>query len=160
MPSVLIIAYGNPLRSDDGLAWHAAKALEGKFGSSEVEILCLHQLAPELAQTASSFDCVIFVDATLPGAVNASQPGEVRVSDLHERPPRSDQAVYSFHALSPRTVVDMAAQFYSVRLKAFAITMTGENFEHGESLSPTISAALPGLVLKIESTMRAALSQE
>ena len=40
MPSVLIIAYGNPLRSDDGLAWHAAKAIEGKFGSSEVEILC------------------------------------------------------------------------------------------------------------------------
>ena len=160
MPSVLIIAYGNPLRSDDGLAWHAAKALEGKFGSSEVEILCLHQLAPELAQTASSFDCVIFVDATLPGAVNASQPGEVRVSDLHERPPRSDQAVYSFHASVSTHGSRNGGTVLSVRLKAFAITMTGENFEHGESLSPTISAALPGLVLKIESTMRAALSQE
>ncbi len=160
MPSVLIVAYGNPLRSDDGLAWHAAKALEGKFADSEVEILCLHQLAPELAHTASLFECVIFVDATLPGDGSPGESGEIRVSDLHERSDHSGKPIYSFHALSPRTVVDMAAQFYGARLKAFTVTMTGENFTHGEFLSSTIATALPDLVLKIEAMARAALGRE
>lgn len=155
--SVVIIGYGNPLRSDDGLAWHAAKVLEEKFAGSDVEILCLHQLAPEVAQTASLFKCVIFVDAALPGDGNGGEPGKIRVSDLCERNAQSGKPVYSFHALSPHTVVEMAAQFYGVRLKAFAVTMTGENFELGESLSSSIAAALPNLILKVESMARAVL---
>jgi Ni,Fe-hydrogenase maturation factor len=47
---VLIIAYGNPMRSDDGLAGRAADGLEGKYPPSEVEMLRVHQLAPELAR--------------------------------------------------------------------------------------------------------------
>lgn len=158
--SVVIIGYGNPLRSDDGLAWHAAKALEEKFAGSDVEILCLHQLAPELAHTASLFECVIFVDAAHPGDANAGKPGEIRVSDLCERSAQPGKPVYSFHALSPHTVVEMAAQFYGVRLRAFVVTITGESFEHGESLSPSIAAALPDLILRVEDMARTALVPE
>ena len=60
---VLIIAYGNPLRCDDGVAWRAAEALEGKFPSEQVEILRLHQLAPELADAVRQRELVLFVDA-------------------------------------------------------------------------------------------------
>src|SRR5579862_9528285 len=56
MPAkILIIAYGNPLRCDDGIAWRAADALAQKLSDSDVEIVRLHQLAPELAETISHF---------------------------------------------------------------------------------------------------------
>jgi len=41
MARVLIIAYGNPMRSDDGVAWRAAAALQGRFSSDEVEIVSI-----------------------------------------------------------------------------------------------------------------------
>ena len=39
MARVLIIAYGNPMRCDDGLAWRAADEFERKLSDFEVEIL-------------------------------------------------------------------------------------------------------------------------
>src|ERR1700758_3673560 len=83
LPRALIIAYGNPLRSDDGVAWRAAEALRQKFSPAEVEIACLHQLAPELAETVSRFACVIFVDAA--SAPHAGRPGEIRVEELSHK---------------------------------------------------------------------------
>ena len=38
MPGVLIVAYGNPMRCDDGLAWRAADELERKLSGSEIKI--------------------------------------------------------------------------------------------------------------------------
>ena len=70
MARVLIVAYGNPMRSDDGLAWHAADKLEGKYSPSEVEILRVHQLAPELAENVSRSEAVIFVDAAMADGAN------------------------------------------------------------------------------------------
>jgi Ni,Fe-hydrogenase maturation factor len=49
MPRILIVAYGNPMRCDDGVAWRAADALETNSCGGNVEILRRHQLAPELA---------------------------------------------------------------------------------------------------------------
>ena len=63
MARVLIVAYGNPMRSDDGIAWRAADALAPKVSESDVEILRLHQLTPELADAVRNFGTVIFVDA-------------------------------------------------------------------------------------------------
>jgi hydrogenase maturation protease len=58
----LIIAYGNPLRNDDGLAWSVADALERKLGPASVEIVRLQQLAPELAEKVCRFQTIIFID--------------------------------------------------------------------------------------------------
>ena len=41
MARVLIVAYGNPLRSDDGVAWRAADLLAEKFSIPEVEMVRL-----------------------------------------------------------------------------------------------------------------------
>ncbi len=78
MPRLLIIAYGNPLRSDDGVAWRAAAALQKIFSPDKAEILALHQLGPELAENASRSECVIFVDAS----TRSGLPGEIQVKEL------------------------------------------------------------------------------
>jgi hydrogenase maturation protease len=149
MPRVLIVAYGNALRSDDGVAWRAAEALEGKFPESEVEILQMHQLAPELAESLSRVEAVIFVDAAGKG-----EPGEIRCEELSA----TSEARFA-HELSPGAVVLLARQVYGAGPRAYSVTLTGECFDHGEALSTAVVAALPGLVARIEALARQLLSQ-
>ena len=152
MPRVLIIAYGNPLRSDDGVAWRAAEALRKQFSPAEIEIEidCLHQLSPELAETASRFPCVIFVDAA---SLPEGHPGEIRVGELGSKDP-ADSATHFSHALSPHAIVRLAETLYGAKPRAFAVTVTGQNFDYGEGLSPAIAAVLPHLVARIEVLVR------
>ena len=139
------------MRSDDGLAWHAADELERKLPASEVEILRVHQLAPELAETVSHFAAVIFVDAA---AAENGQPGEVRCEEIRE--PAGE--VRFSHQLSPSAVFALAGKLYGARPRAFSVTLTGQCFDHGESLSPVVAAALPALVARVEGVARQFLS--
>jgi len=150
MPRVLIIAYGNPLRSDDSVAWRAAKALRQKFSPNEVEIHCLHQLAPEVAETVSKFPRVIFVDAA---SAPAGHPGEIRVEKLRNIEGK-DSTTQFFHAVSPLAVIRLAQSLYRVKPRAFSVTVTGQDFGHGEALSPVVESALPHLVSRIEALVR------
>jgi hydrogenase maturation protease len=155
MSCVLIVAYGNPLRCDDGLAWRAADDLEPKLSGSEVEILRAHQLAPEMAEDITRCDTVIFVDAAAADGGNG-KPGEVQCMEIgsSEGPPRFS------HQLSPAAVVALARQLYGASPRAFAVTLSGQCYDHGESLSPAIEAAIPALVARIEELVQQALSSE
>jgi hydrogenase maturation protease len=155
MPTVLIVAYGNPMRSDDGVAWHAADALASKFPESYIEILRLHQLTPELADTARNFRCVIFVDAaSCDDPLN--QPGAIWVAEI--RGGTAEPARFS-HVLSPQKVLDLAVQLYGASPRAFVITVAGDNFNHGNSLSPAVAAALPELLAQISVLVKQNLSK-
>lgn len=155
MPRVRIIAYGNPLRSDDGVAWRAADLLAEKLHSRNVKILRLHQLTPELADTLREYGCVIFVDAASSDD-SADHPGAIQVKsvDIQSREP----ARFS-HVFSPQRVVSLSAQLYGVRPRAFAVTVFGGSFEHGDELSSPVSHALPGLISTIERLVRDAASE-
>lgn len=150
MPRILIIAYGNPLRSDDGVAWRAAEALRKRFSADEIEIHCVHQLAPELAESVSQFPGVIFVDAA---SAPASHPGEINVETLGGNDVRESTTHFP-HALSPRAVVRLAETLYGAKPQAFSVTVTGQNFDHGEALSPAVASALQNLVTRIALLVR------
>jgi hydrogenase maturation protease len=144
MPTVLIVAYGNPMRSDDGVAWRAADGLASKFAESSIEIVRLHQLTPELADTARNFRCVIFVDAaSCDDPLN--KPGAIWVAEIRGA---AEPARFS-HVLSPQKVLDLAVQLYGASPRSFVITVAGDNFSHGDSLSPAVAAALPELVARL-----------
>lgn len=142
----LIIAYGNPLRADDSLAWRAADRLVEKFSPPEVEVFRTHQLTPELAEKLAHFETVIFVDAS---SREGAQPGEVRVEQIHPQDTLVAAARFS-HQLSPATLLSMSALLYGAVPCAYAATVVGENFAHSETLSPTVARALPELVKRIE----------
>ena len=153
VPRVLIVAYGNPLRCDDGLAGRAAAALEDKFSSSDLEIVRTHQLAPELAETVSRCEAVIFVDAA---AAGSAPPGEIRSTQI-----RLPAATPRFtHQLSPGAIVALARQLFGATPSAFSVSLTGDCFDHGESLSPAVEAALPALVARIEALIQQLLALE
>lgn len=154
MPRILIIAYGNPLRSDDGVAWRAAEALRGKLPPEELEIVCLHQLGPELAESASRSQCVVFLDAAA-----GPHPGEIEIKELRGTPESAKASAFA-HALNPQAIVTLGAQLYHAHPRAYSATITGETFEHGESLSRAVGAALPDFICRIERLVRELLSKQ
>jgi len=158
MPRILIIAYGNPLRRDDGVAWRAADALESRFPESGVEILRLHQLAPEVAEAARHRDLVIFLDAALDDTRNG-KPGQIRVKELSPDPREKDHAGQFSHVYSPVKILDIARDLYQAGPKAYVITVTGGNFDHGDGLSDAVAAAIPSLVAKVVDIVRSQTSK-
>ena len=77
---VLVVGYGNPLRSDDGIGWHAARLLATDPRLDRARVLTRHQLAPELAEDVSRASLVVLVDAAAEGdRVQVMGPGQRRV---------------------------------------------------------------------------------
>lgn len=157
MGRVLVIAYGNPLRSDDGLAWRAVDALEGKFPPDEIEILRLHQLAPELAEPISRSDGVILLDAATPRSTEM-KPGDIQVEEFQRK--KANHSARLCHAFSPGSVLELVAELYGVEPRAFFVTMIGEDFAHGEFLSPRVAASLPAMVGRIEALVQEIVSAQ
>ncbi|HTR47751.1 MAG TPA: hydrogenase maturation protease [Verrucomicrobiae bacterium] len=149
MPRVLIVAYGNPLRADDGVACRAADQLLQSLPDSEIQ--CFHQLGPELAEAITHFERVIFLDAAFP--TEGMKPGDIRIQPLLPNTNATDQSRFS-HVVTPQTVVTLASSLYHVDVKADLITVTGQTFDHGDRLSDAVAAALPNLVAKVEQLAR------
>jgi len=137
MPRILIIAYGNPLRCDDGLAWRAAEALSRMNLPPDVAIITRHQLTPELAVQASQAETVLFVDAARSGV-----PGELATSPLMAQPLSS---AFS-HECSPAVILGIAREIYRGSPRAITISLCGECFDYGETLSSKIEESLPRLI--------------
>jgi hydrogenase maturation protease len=138
---VLIVAYGNPLRSDDGAAWKAAEELSQQQLPGHVEIVMNHQLTPELALAVSGASRVVFVDAAREGV-----PGEIASVALK---PQQGSWVFT-HQFSPAAILSAARQLYGKCPDGFAVSICGECFDHGDTLSAKVTENLPYLVARIK----------
>jgi hydrogenase maturation protease len=150
MQRILILAYGNPLRGADGVGWRACDELKAKLLRDEIEIVCLHQLTPEIAERVSWADAVIFVDAAQQGV-----PGEV---GCHRLDALSGVVRFS-HELTPVAILTLANELYGATPRAYTVTLNGQSFEHGETLSDAVSEGLPKLVGKVEQLVNELLNQ-
>lgn len=156
MPArILIVAYGNPLRSDDGVAWRAADLLAEQLSDSNVEILRLQQLAPEVSEIISHFPTVIFIDAA--AADDNSAPGQIHVEEIASQA-RAETPRFT-HAISPQIVVALAATLYGATLQTFLVTVIAASFEHGDVLSSSVAAALPTLVSEVDRLVEQSLAK-
>jgi hydrogenase maturation protease len=156
MARILIVGYGNPLRSDDGLGWRAAEELSRRlsFPEVEVEVIVRHQLTPELADKLKSADAVFFIDAA-----QAGRPGELTSERVASQPLTSraltSQPLTTYsHQCSPAGVLALAQQLYGATPRAFAVSLCGECFDHGAALSAAVEAGLPKLTALVEKLAR------
>jgi hydrogenase maturation protease len=136
MARVLLLGYGNPLRSDDGLGWQIAVQLFRANQTADVEVLPCHQLTPELAEPISKAASVLFIDCAKEGV-----PGEFRCEEIHWQ----TGSISFTHDLSPTALLDLASQLFGACPRAFLLTICGQCFAPGESLSPTVSCQIPML---------------
>ncbi len=150
MTRVLVLGYGNPLRSDDGLGWQVAVQLFRANTSPDVHILPCHQLTPDLAETASFAENVIFIDCSREG-----KPGDLCCQEIFSQ---AGSASFT-HDLSPAALLALAAELFGVCPKATLFSVSGECFEPGEDLSPTVSRRVPELKAMVLRRIDEALSQ-
>lgn len=137
MAKALIIGYGNPLRGDDSLGWHAARLLTDIATAHDTEVVTCHQLMPELAQQISEVSTVVFVDAASEGP-----PGRLGWRRVE---PKAGPATFAHHA-SPESLLVMAKELYGRSPRAFVVSIVGKSFACGGELSLGVRAALPALV--------------
>jgi hydrogenase maturation protease len=141
MGKVLIIGYGNPLRSDDGFGWHASRLIAGELAGHDVEVITCHQLTPELAEPISQSSQAVFIDADAEG-----EPGEIHWRELLPQAPSSSAFT---HTCSPAGLLASAVRLYGRCPQAVLITVSAQSFDFGDSLSPIVSAALPKVVDRV-----------
>jgi len=142
MNDVLIIAYGNPLRGDDGIGWHVAKYFTEEQKYRHCEVITAHQLLPEYAALISQADTVIFVDAAVKGI-----PGELMCTEIQ---PKEQSPTAFTHQISPEKLLSISSQFYEKTPTGILCTVTGQNFEFSTELSAPVQNALPELITMIE----------
>ena len=122
----LVLAIGNRLRGDDGVAARAADLLGVHSG---VEVRRVAQLTPELAEPVSAAATVVLVDAD-PGAT------EARLECLVPAPRRSPFT----HTVSPGELVLLAKQLYGFQGAAYLCHVPAKDFRENDSLSEVAEA--------------------
>ena len=129
---IVIIGYGNTLRSDDAAGQIVAREVEKKNWEN-VRSLAVHQLTPELAADLSSSELVIFVDAYV-----ARENEGVRVRQLS----RTDEflineSTASFgHTGDGRSLLVLCQTIYNRTPDAYWVLVPAVDFQFGEQLSP------------------------
>ncbi len=140
MGHALVIGYGNPLRSDDGLGHRAAEMMQ----NGQCEVIAVHQLTPELAGEIALAERVAFVDASC--ATNGREAGKVSRQALKsETLPPSGLS----HHVSPQSLLALAGRLYGHEPQAVLFTVEALSFDLGEKLTPPVEAALPELLQRV-----------
>jgi len=146
---MLIIAYGNPLRRDDGAGLRLGEILERLWRERDGRVLhiAVHQLTPDLAEDIARDDVfgVVFTDARVVSAKSGNARPEIRVRPLSakSRPPVLG------HDLDPAVIMACARRLYHRRPPVWLATVPGVDFNHGEGLSKTAENALSSLPLAL-----------
>ncbi len=130
---ILIIGIGSPLRGDDGVGQAAALALAELLSHTDVDVLTVHQLTPDLTEPISRARLVIFLDADIRQAA-----GEIVIHPLH---PTDDRAGAFTHHISPAALLLGAHQLYGSAPPAYLISIGAQTFAFSEQLSPPVQAA-------------------
>jgi len=138
---MLIIGYGNPLRSDDGFGWHAGRLIAQELAGHNAEVITCQQLTPELAEPLSQCTHAVFVDADAEG-----EPGDIHWREVQAEAPSSSALT---HTCSPSGLLASAAQLYGRCPQATVVTVSAQSFDFGDALSSIVSAALPKVVERV-----------
>jgi hydrogenase maturation protease len=121
---LLVIGYGNTLRSDDGVGPKVAEAVAA-LALPGVQTLECALLTPELTEPVSRAETVVFVDA----AVDA--PREVQLRPL--APAESSQIIT--HAATPAILLAVARDVFGHVPRAWWLTIPAEEMGIGEEFS-------------------------
>jgi hydrogenase maturation protease len=140
---ILIIAYGNSLRRDDGAGLVLGELLEEALRGRGLDVLriAVHQLTPDLAFDVAAEDIagVVFVDTRVAGAGEGQH--ELQICLLS-----SDQGSSGLgHHVGASSIMTCARLLYDKSPPAWLLTVPGVDFDHGEGLSELAQRALDSL---------------
>jgi hydrogenase maturation protease len=123
--ALLVIGYGNELRSDDGVGARVA-ATVAEWRMPGVHAIVCHQLTPELAEPIAAADSVVFVDASL--------NGEISVGLCKIEPTVAAETMA--HAANPWALLCLAETLFCHCPSAYWLTIPIDNVAFGNKFSP------------------------
>ncbi len=129
--SVVVFAWGNEARGDDGLGPALGAHIEERW--PEVALVTDYQLQLEHALDLKDRAMALFIDA------GRGTEAPYRFYTTEPKP----GVAHTSHALSPESLLDVAARVGVAAPPAFVLCIAGESFELGEPMS---AAALGHLV--------------
>ena len=149
---VLVVGYGNPLRSDDGVGPAVAERLAADPRLAGVEVRAEHQLTPELAMDAAGVSLMVLVDAA-----DGVPAGEVVVRDLAPwgRGGLGDDGLAGraeeggpplTHHVDPSSLLALAETLWGSAPRTVVVGIGPESLELGDTLTDTVEAAVPRAV--------------
>ena len=129
-PQILVLGFGNTLRSDDGAGVALAEKLVVHWLAQGVgvQFLTTTQLLPELAAFIAQEEvkAVVFVDMGI----------QIAKVELDSTSPSLG------HHLDPTTLLVYAHLLYGRTPRAWLVTIPGQDFEHGQEFSPEVTRLL------------------
>lgn len=128
--SVVVLAWGNEARGDDGIGPALAAHVAANWPSAALVVD--DQLQIEHALDLRDRALALFVDA------GHGTPAPYR---LYETSARSG-LTHTSHALTPEAVLNVAARIGVTAPRAFVLCIRGERWELGDPLSPEAEARL------------------
>ncbi|HYN34699.1 MAG TPA: hydrogenase maturation protease [Ilumatobacteraceae bacterium] len=141
-PPVTVIAVGNPYRRDDGVGAAVLSLVGESLGcDARVRLLELDGEPVRMMLAWEGSSTVWIVDATSsdrpPGSIHEVDAARLREADDAWR------GVGGGHALGLSEAVDLAAVLCMLPDELRVLGIEGASFDHGEGLSPAVSAAVP-----------------
>lgn len=157
-PMVRLLACGNPLRGDDGVAAGAVALLLPALPPelvTRVDVRCCNELRTEDLLDLPEGMLVLVVDA-----VAGPASGSMVVLPLHDLARLATGMAPSSHQLPLATVVGLAGELRGSPLEGTFVGLAVECFAPGESLSAAASAALPSLAAAIRGELEALVASD
>lgn len=142
---ILIIGYGNPLRSDDAIGQHVAAMIEQRLQHEGLQVITAYQLTPELIEPIQYAELVVFIDARV-----GQRLGEVIRETVK---PEISTGVFTHH-VTPGTLLGAADVLYAAKPKGILISIVGADFEYGSDLSEQLSRMLPEIADEVENIIK------
>lgn len=136
---VLILAYGNPNRKDDRVGWYIAEKLT-PLVPDYVAIETLQQLEIEWADTAKSFDLVIFIDCHVSNIEDWTKITMIE--------PGYEVGAISHH-LTPMTLLGLCQFLHHHAPQGLLFSVKGTDFNFGMELSNQTKQAADEIIVDI-----------
>jgi hydrogenase maturation protease len=139
--TAVVLAWGNPERRDDGVAWAVADELRTRLSTaSAIRIETCLQLAPELADLLSSTPRALFIDAH----ASADRP------DIDFRPlrPSKDPRLDLSHHMAPGALLALTRAAYGRAPDAALLGVRAHELDHATGLSDATTQLVPEAVAR------------
>ncbi|MFM8914357.1 MAG: hydrogenase maturation protease [Flammeovirgaceae bacterium] len=128
---LLVIGIGNDSRGDDGLGWRFLNHFEST--RADIEWIYRYQLQIEDAELISSYQHVVFVDAT------RERPS----GGFSFEPCRPEGEVsFSSHRQSPGAVFQLAQELFQSDVSGHVLAIAGHQWDLGQGLSEAAQSNL------------------
>jgi hydrogenase maturation protease len=145
---VLIVGYGNPLRSDDGVGPVVAERMASDPRFAGADVRAEHQLTPELALDASQSWLLVLVDAA-----EGVAAGEVLIRELGRAGSEGAEVGLAgrieeggpplTHHVDPAGLLGLAFELWGAAPRTVLVGIGPASLELGEELTPVVEAAVP-----------------